>query len=91
MTRTIIINEHEYPAFEWVETEAHGTADDPPLPPHARNREVMEEGVSDPRPGEVSFRCDQTIAFDTTLELKGDGRKFVVISHRDGLHIAKPY
>ena len=82
---TIILNDHEFPAFEWTETSVGDE------PPHARDRELLENGVAHLRAGEVQFRCDQTFAFDTTFELKGDGRKFVIISSDRGLHVAKPY
>jgi len=90
MTPTIVVNGKEFLAFHWFEA---------PLPhpgetvahPHFRDRDLLEKGVSDLRPGEVRFKCDQTIAFDTTFALKGDGRKFVVISNNAGEHVAKPY
>lgn len=91
VTRIIIVNDHEMSAMGWHEAGLPAGGDDPPPPPHARNREVLESGVSDLRPGEACFRCDQNLAFDTTFTLKGDGRKFVVISSRDGVIVAKPY
>ena len=41
--------------------------------------------------GEVSFRCDQTLVVDTTFEIKGDGRSYVIVASGRGLHVAKPY
>lgn len=90
MTRTIIINGTEYPAFHWTEAGLPGPGE-PSAPPHVRDQELLDHGVSELRPGEVSFQCDQTFAFDTTLEVKGDGRKFVIISGETGRHVAKPY
>jgi hypothetical protein len=51
----------------------------------------LEEGVDELYPGEVFFRCDQTLVFDTTFELKGDGRRFVIIASGHRKHVAKPY
>jgi hypothetical protein len=91
MTRTIIVNDNEFAAFDWTEARIPEVGEDPPLPPHARNEELLKNGVTELRPGEARFHCDQTLAFDTTFELKGDGRKFVVISSQAGEHAAKPY
>ncbi len=90
MTRTIIINDIEHAAFDWFESPLVTPGREIPAP-HARNKELLEKGVHEMRPGEVSFICDQTLRFDTTFALKGDNRKFVVISSGAGRHIAKPY
>ena len=80
MTHTILVNGKEFSATEWTEA---------PVP--------LEEGIpqkndlSDLLPGEISFRCDQTLVVDSTLELKGVGRTYVVIASARGLHVAKPY
>lgn len=86
MTHLILVNGTELPAFDWVESpdENGGTR-------HARDQSLLERGVRTLGPGEVSFRCDQPLPFDTTFEQKGDGRKFVVIAGDRGLHVAKPY
>ncbi|MEO8350957.1 MAG: hypothetical protein ABI680_04445 [Chthoniobacteraceae bacterium] len=90
MTHTIIVNESPFPAFDWFESPIPGPGE---TPAHSRNRneDLLEKGVSELRPGEVSFVCDQTFVFDTTFELKGDGRKFVILQSGNGRHIAKPY
>jgi hypothetical protein len=88
MPRTLILNGTEFPAFEWFEAP-FPAAGETVLPHYSRNP-CLAEGISDLRPGEASFRCDLTIGFDTTLAMKGDGRKFVVISSHAGRHIAKP-
>ena len=90
MTRTIIVNGTEIPAFGWFEPRLPEAGEEAP-PAHMRDQELLEEGVSDLRPGEALFKCDQTFVFDTTLELKGDGRKFVIIASDNGRHVAKPY
>ncbi len=90
MTHTIIVNDTEFPAFYWFEMPLPGPGETPSHP-HSRNEDLLEKGVSELRPGEVSFTCDQTFVFDTTFELKGDGRKFVVLQSDKGRHIAKPY
>ena len=91
VTPTIIINDHEFPAFDWTEAVIP-RGQDSPEPPHTRDQTLLENGVSDGlRAGEVQFRCDQTFSFDTTFELKGDGRKFVILSASRGVHVAKPY
>ena len=90
MTYTITVNDREFLAYNWTEA---------PIPqegehvahPHFRNQDLLKKGVGELRPGEVRFLCDQSIGFDTTFTLKGDGRKFVVISNSGGEHIAKPY
>lgn len=87
MTHTIIVNEKEFMVFDWIE-EAAIAVDQPR---HARSPELLEEGVDELYPGEVYFRCDQTLVFDTTFELKGDGRQFVIIASGRGKHVAKPY
>jgi hypothetical protein len=88
MSHTIIVNEKEFAAFDWTE-QPITPGDDQPR--HARGPELFEEGVGDLSPGEVFFRCDQTLVFDTTFELKGDGRQFVIITSGLGQHVAKPY
>ena len=91
MTRTIILNDTEYSAFEWTESAPTLTANDPAAEKHVRDATLLHDGVSELAPGEVFFRCDQTFAFDTTLSLKGDGRKYVIIASQAGKHVAKPY
>lgn len=90
MTHTIVVNDKELSAYQWFESPLPEEGEEP-LPPHARDRDLLENGVSELRPGEVSFVCDQTLVFDTTFALKGDNRKFVVIASSHGRHIAKPY
>ena len=90
MTHTIIVNDHEFAAFNWREVPASPPGEEAEGR-HARNPQLFEAGVAEPAPGEVFFRCDQRIVFDTTFSLKGDGRKFVIISSRAGEHVAKPY
>lgn len=90
MTFTIIVNDTEFPAFDWFEVPMP-EAGDTPSHAHSRNADLLEKGVDELRSGEVSFKCDQTFVFDTTFEMKGDGRKFVVIQSDRGRHIAKPY
>lgn len=90
MTHTIVVNGSELEAFNWREAEAI------PVPEgrqtrHVRDRMLLENGVLELAPGEVYFHCDLTLAFDTLLELKGDGRKFVIIASGRGDHVAKPY
>ncbi len=85
---TIIVNEKEFTAIDWMEEPATATNDQPR---HARGPELLESGVTEVLPGEVFFRCDQTLVFDTTFELKGDGRQFVIIASGHGQHVAKPY
>lgn len=92
MTRTIILNDTEYPAFEWTEaTPVLGAESGDQPEKHLRGEELVRNGISEIAPGEVVFRCDQTFAFDTTFSVKGDGRKFVVIASEEGRHVAKPY
>lgn len=90
MTHTIIVNDKEFPAYQWFEAPLPHPGEEAP-PPHARDKDLMETGIIELRPGEVSFTCDQSFVFDTPFTLKGDGRKFVIISHRDGRYVAKPY
>ena len=90
MTRTIIVNGTAFPAFGWFEAPLPQPGEDAPRT-HIRDHELLDQGVSDLRPGEVLFTCDQTFVFDTTFELKGDGRKFVIIASENGRHVAKPY
>lgn len=87
MTPIITINNSEFNAYDWTERPPNGFAHER----HARNLELLENGVDELGPGEVYFRCDQTFAFDTTLQLKGDGRSFVIIASNAGKHVAKPY
>lgn len=91
MTRTIILNEVEYPAFHWTEASAELVPSEIPEIKHVRNEALLSNGVSELGIGEVYFECDQTFAFDTTFSLKGDGRKFVIIASSSGKHVAKPY
>ncbi|HEX8373111.1 MAG TPA: hypothetical protein VF585_10045 [Chthoniobacterales bacterium] len=90
MIRTILVNDTEFAAYEWHEEPISDTPAEN-APRHARNSELLAEGVDALSPGEVSFRCDQTLVFDTTFALKGDNRKFVVIESEAGKHVAKPY
>ena len=90
MTRTIIVNDKEFQAYQWYESPLLAPGAEAQAP-HMRNQDLLEKGVTDLRPGEVSFLCDQTLVFDTTFALKGDGRKYVVLSGNGGRHIAKPY
>ena len=90
MIRTIVVNDNEFTAYDWQE-EPITQAGEEVAPRHARKAELLEEGVDELRPGEVSFRCDQTIVFDTTFALKGDNRKFVIIHSDAGAHVARPY
>ncbi len=87
MTSIIQINDKEFNAYDWTESPPTRLAHER----HARNLELLENGVDELGPGEVYFYCDQTFAFDTTLSLKGDGRAFVVIASNAGKHVAKPY
>lgn len=90
MTREILIGDKQFNAYHWQEC---------PLPPpgetvprtHVRSQDLLEQGVSELSPGEVSFTCDLTLVFDTTFALKGDNRKFVIISSKGHQHVAKPY
>jgi hypothetical protein len=91
MTRTIIINGTEFPAFEWTEATPVLGEDQTNTPRHVRDEHLLEEGISDIGTGEVYFHCDQTFAFDTTFSMKGDGRKYVIIGSEEGRHVAKPY
>ena len=91
MTRTIIINDHEFSAFEWTEATPVLTAGQEEGPRHMRGSELIENGVDEIGVGEVYFQSDQTFVFDTTFSLKGDGRKFVIIASEGGSHVAKPY
>lgn len=88
MTHTILVNDSEFQAFNWTEAAA---IEDGASAKHARNLDLLVNGVSELAPGEAYFLCDQTFAFDTTFSLKGDGRKFVVIASQTGAHVAKPY
>jgi len=88
MMHTIIVNEKEFTAIDWMEEPATASNDQPR---HARGPELLQNGVTEVLPGEVFFRCDQTLVFDTTFELKGDGRQFVIIASGQGQHVAKPY
>jgi hypothetical protein len=42
------------------------------------------------KPGEVSFMCDTTFSAETKFTLKGDGRRFVVLSGLNRKHQARP-
>lgn len=88
MTHTIIVNGKEFSAMDWTEIPVVAGEE---KPTHVRGPELLEDGVWELYPGEVSFFCDQTLVFDTTFELKGDGRQFVVIASGQGQHVAKPY
>jgi len=90
MTHTIIVNDKEFQAYDWYEAPLPKPGEPAELP-HSRNSDVLEKGVSELSSGEASFLCDQTFVFDTLLSLKGDGRKFVVLSGDGGRHVAKPY
>jgi len=87
MIHPIIVNDKDLDVFDWFEAPAETSAE----PRHARDHDLLENGVDRLAPGEAFFRCDQTLAFDTPFELKGDGRKFVVIASENGRHVAKPY
>lgn len=91
MTRTIIINDHEFSAFEWTEATPVLTEGGEEGPRHTRGGELLDSGVDEIGTGEVYFHSDQTFVFDTTFSLKGDGRKFVIIASEEGRHVAKPY
>lgn len=86
-----MVNDSEYQAFHWTEKAAGARGCDGVGEKHPRNLGLLLEGVSELAPGEASFLCDQTLPFDTTFSLKGDGRKFVVIASQAGAHVAKPY
>lgn len=90
MTHTIIVNDKEFTAFDWHEAAA-GVGDAGATERHVRDQALLENGVDSLGPGEVYFFCDLTLVFDTIFELKGDGRKFVVIASTTGKHVAKPY
>jgi len=92
MTRTIIVNDKEFAAFNWREVPLPVSTEEAALTAkHARNGDLREHGVATLAPGEATFVCDQTIAFDTTFSMKGDGRMFVIISSSAGNHVAKPF
>lgn len=96
MTHTIIVNEKEFAAHDWREAAAGMGATVAPVEctaeeRHPRNQSLLVIGVGELGPGEVYFCSDLTFVFDTLLELKGDGRKFVVIASENGRHVAKPY
>jgi len=91
MTRTILLSDSEYQAFNWTEAAAVAIGDEAAEEKHPRNHDLLVNGVGELAPGEVYFFCDQTFAFDTTFSLKGDGRKFVIIAAQNGAHVAKPY
>lgn len=91
MTRTIIVNDKEFAAFRWQEVPLPASTEEVPAEKHARNEELLKNGVMTLVPGEATFQCDQTFAFDTTFSLKGDGRMFVVMSSNAGQHVAKPF
>ena len=65
MTHTIIVNGTEFPAFDWTEVPLPNPGE-PADHRHNRDQELLEDGVSDLRTGEVTFTCDQTFVFDTT-------------------------
>lgn len=88
MTHTLVISGRTAQAYNWWEAPAR--SGEPKLR-HARDQEIIKRGVTELRAGEVFFHCDQSIPFDTTFEMKGDGRKFVIISSKGRLHVAKPY
>lgn len=87
MSPILVVDDREIQAFHWREADAR----DPSVPRHVRDERLLEEGVSALGAGEVYFECDQTVAFDTTFSLKGDGRKFVIIASSGRRHVAKPY
>ncbi|CAN5332120.1 hypothetical protein BH09VER1_BH09VER1_49460 [soil metagenome] len=90
MTHTIIVNDKEFAANDWLEAPSGvGAAASPER--HMRDQNLLENGVDSLSAGEVYFHCDLTLVFDTAFELKGDGRKFVVIASNTGKHVAKPY
>ncbi len=96
MTHTIFVNGKEFAAHDWHEAAAGITEAVPAIAAtaderHTRNQALLSGGVGELGPGEVYFFCDLTLVFDTLLELKGDGRKFVVIASDSGRHAAKPY
>lgn len=87
MTHTILVNGREFVAEDWTET--------PPNPAatmrRASTRETQSADIVELLPGEISFRCDHTLVVDSILEIKGDGRSYMIIASGRGLHVAKPY
>ncbi|MGC1480240.1 MAG: hypothetical protein WA771_07030 [Chthoniobacterales bacterium] len=90
MTRTIILSGTEFQAFDWEEAPAN-VEESARSERHTRNAELLSSDISQLGPGEATFTCDHTFAFDTPFELKGDGRQFVVISTSEHRHVAKPF
>lgn len=90
MTHTIIVNDKEFAAHDWYEAPS-GAGDAAAPERHTRDQALLENGVDSLGAGEVYFYCDLTLVFDTIFELKGDGRKFVVLASTAGKHVAKPY
>lgn len=89
MTKIIVIDSQEYPAYDWTEGQPY-PAGEATVVRQAKKAEMQKIGMVFLEPGEASFKTDVTFDAGTEFSVKEDDRKFNVVAVVNKHHHAIP-